>query len=116
MEFRMGGVTTFAAAGTTQNAFTGQLYERAPFSGWGALYITASVAKNSTASLNVGGVQVADGMTVNAQNRVPIEPDDVVLKEFYFDEGELLRLQLISLAACDVFWAAVLHPSEVDGE
>lgn len=109
-ELRMGGVSTFGGAGTVNNAFTGQLYERAPFDGFGSLYITSSVAKTFTASLNVGGDQVADGMTINAQNRVPIEPDDVVLKQFKYRKGDLLRLQLIGTAAGDVFWAAVLQP------
>jgi len=84
-----------AANTTVPNVLTGMRYERSPFPAIGALYVAGSAA-GLTAELNVGGRSVSPPTVVNAQNRLPVVPDDVLIPEFEADQGELIQLTVVN--------------------
>lgn len=66
-----------AANATVQNVLSGKIGEFLSQPGTVALYGTAS-AVGLNMSLLVGGQAVVDDQEVNAQNRLPLVPDDFV--------------------------------------
>lgn len=82
-----------AASTTTENVLLGNRFERAPFLGKGRLYCTGSAA-GLQAELNVGGRSVTPPTTVNAQNRLPVVPDDLLTDEWLVDKGELIQIRV----------------------
>lgn len=66
-----------AANATVQNALAGKIGEFAEADEAVRLYATAS-AVGLNVSLLIGGVVILDDQEVNAQNRMPLVPDDFV--------------------------------------
>lgn len=66
-----------AANATVQNALAGKIGEFAESNEAVRLYATAA-AVGMNVSLLVGGVVILDDQEVNAQNRMPLVPDDFV--------------------------------------
>lgn len=87
-----------AANGTTSNVFTGRRFERAPFSGFLKLYATGSAA-GLTAELNVGGQSVFPPVPLNTNNRIPIDPDDLVVSEVEVMAGDLIQVTQVNTTA-----------------
>lgn len=83
--------TSIAANATTDNVFTGQRFERAPFDGLLTLLVTGS-ATGLEYELNVGGRSVTPRIPANVQNRSPVVPDDLVVAEVEVFEGELIQV------------------------
>lgn len=83
-----------AANSTTENVLTGNRYERSPFPiARGVLFCTGSAA-GLQAELNVGGRSVTPPNTVNAQNRLPIVPDDLMTADWLAYSGELIQIRV----------------------
>lgn len=80
-----------AANTTTQNVFSGRRFERAPFDGFMALYVTGSAAGLET-ELNVGGRSVTPSVPINTQNRQPVVPDDLLVAQVEVYQGELIQV------------------------
>lgn len=83
-----------AANSTTENVLSGNRYERSPFGiALGALYCAGSAA-GLVAELNVGGRSITPPNTVNAQNRLPVIPDDLLVDEWVAYGGELIQIRV----------------------
>lgn len=110
MKVVMQGSNSIAANTTNNNVLTGQKYERPPGSAIGALYLAGS-ALGLTAELNVGGNAVSDTLTVSAQNRLPVVPDDLAIDEWEAPEGELIQLKIANTTAgaLTIFWRVELY-------
>lgn len=74
------------------NVLAGNRYERCPYPvGQGKLLCTGSAA-GLTVELNIGGRSISPVCNVNIQNRVPVEPDDTICKDFNAFSGELHQI------------------------
>jgi len=105
MTLTMQSSVSVAANSTNSNVLSGERYERSPFTALGNLYCTGS-ALGLTQELNVGGVSVTPPIKVNAQNRLPVVPDDILVDGFETFEGKLLQLTVSNTtgAALTFFW------------
>lgn len=74
----MQGTQSTAAASTTQNVLSGQIFERSPVNGMVRLACTAEAAGESRITLYVGGRVVMQESPISRQARVPLIPDDVL--------------------------------------
>lgn len=72
------GTQSTAAASTTQNVLSGQIFERSPITGIVRFAITAEAAGESRVTIYVGGRVVMQESNVSRQARVPLIPDDVL--------------------------------------
>lgn len=104
---------SIAANSTNENVLTGQRYERAPIDAMGALYCAGS-ALGLTAELNVGGSSITPPTAVNAQNRLPVVPDDSLVEDWPSPEGELIQLRVVNTTAgaLTFFWRVELDEDE----
>jgi len=110
MKLLMQGTTTVAANGTVNNVLAGEKYERPPGNAKGTLYLTGS-ATGLEAAINVGGVAVSDTVTVNAQNRTPQVPDDLLIDDWDAIINSLIQLTLFNTTAgaLTAQWKIVLN-------
>jgi hypothetical protein len=76
---------------TVQNVFQGRRFERAPTSGFLSLYCTGSAA-GLELELNIGGRSITARQPINAQNRIPVVPDDFLIGEVEAYQGELIQV------------------------
>lgn len=83
--------TSVAANSTDDNIIRNQQYQVAPFSGFLTLRDTGSAA-GLRRTLNVGGASVLDRGIVNANNRMPIDPDDTIARGIEVFQGQQLFL------------------------
>jgi hypothetical protein len=98
------------ANATSANVLTGKSHEFVPFSSVVSLYATAE-AIGLNASFLVGGVAIVDDQEVNAQNRMPITPDDYVAQTICRGgERLLLRFRNTSGGAIDAFSRVEINP------
>lgn len=81
-----------AANATNKNVFSGETYERVPFDSLLDLYVAGSAA-GLLQTLIVGGNLIVSEQPVNANNRVPIVPDDIVLASVPVRQGQLVQLR-----------------------
>jgi len=72
--------TVVAANGLSANVLAGELFEILPANAAVELYVTGSAA-GLRANFSIGGVQQLEEAVVNAQNRTPVVPDDVLTQE-----------------------------------
>lgn len=112
MQVVMQSSTVFGAAGTVENALTGQRYERPPFNCIGDLYVTGSAINLATAELNVGGASVSPATNVSGANRLPLVPDDMLIGGWPAYAGNLIQLRLVATAAATVFWRVELEQAQ----
>jgi hypothetical protein len=86
------GPVVVLANTTTPNMLTGNRFERCPYPiGQGKLLCTGSAA-GLTVELNIGGRSISPVSNVNIQNRIPVEPDDTIAKDFNAYSGELQQI------------------------
>lgn len=90
--------TSVAAGATNSSLFSGQTYERAPFDCLMDLYSTGS-AIGLNMELVVGGRLAVSNQPVNANNRVPIVPDDLAVSSIPVRFGELIQLRSVNPTA-----------------
>lgn len=87
-----------AANATTDNALTGQRFERMPFDGFVTLFSTGSAA-GLREELNIGGMSISGRMPVNTQNRSPVVPDDLRVEQVQGAKGDLIQLTVANTTA-----------------
>lgn len=109
MQVVMQSSTVFGAAGTVENALTGQRYERPPFNSFGDLYVNGSAINLLTSELNVNGASITPATNVNGQNRLPVVPDDLLVGNWPCRRGGLIQLRLVATAAATAFWRVDLE-------
>lgn len=63
----------------SDNVLAGELYEYLPTTGPLSLFVTGS-ATGLRVSFSVGGAIQAEDAVVNTQNRIPVVPDDLLLR------------------------------------
>lgn len=100
-------VSTSIAAGARVNVLAGQRFERMPYDGFVSLLETGSAA-GLESELNIGGQSISPPMPVNAQNRVPVTPDDLTL-----DGAEGYQGQLVELAVRNTTAGALTYNARV---
>jgi len=108
-------LATVIALGTTNGHIMAQRrFERAPFLCRGTLYANGS-ALGLTAELNVGGRSVSPATDVNAQNRLPVVPDDLLFAEWIAYPGEQIQITVANPTAGNLtfFWKIELEELEV---
>jgi len=99
-----------AANATSANVLTGKSHEFVPFPSVVTLYSTAeAIGLNCT--MIIGGVSIVDDQEVNAQNRMPIMPDDY-LAQTVCRGGErlVLRFRNTTVGAIDAFSRIDINP------
>ncbi|MGH2609268.1 MAG: hypothetical protein ACRDHF_09290 [Tepidiformaceae bacterium] len=69
--------TVVAANGLSPNVLSGELFEILPANAVVELYVSGSAA-GLRALFSIGGVQMLEDAVVNAQNRTPVVPDDLL--------------------------------------
>ena len=113
MKVAMQQSISIAANSTNNNVIAQQRYERPPFNAIGSLYATGSAA-GLTAELNVAGNSITPPVTVNAQNRIPVVPDDLLLEGFEVPADSLLQLTVVNTTggALTFFWKIELEVIE----
>lgn len=89
--------TTILANATNNNVNSGRTFERAPTLVQGRLYCAGSAA-GLTCALTVGTQTVTPATAVNAQNRLPVVPDDM-LTDFIAQPGELIQITVVNTTA-----------------
>lgn len=99
-----------AANSTSTNVLTGKSHEFVPFPSVVSLYCAAEgIGLNAT--FLVGGVAIVDDQEVNAQNRMPIIPDDYVAQTVCRGgERLLLRFRNTTGGALDGFSRVEVNP------
>lgn len=105
-----------AANSTNTNTLSGQRYERCPFDfALGGLYLCGS-ALGLTGELNVGGRSITPPTSMNAQNRMPVVPDDSLIEEWQAGRGELIQLTIVNTTAgaLTAFWRIELVEIETE--
>jgi hypothetical protein len=113
MIFTMQGSSSVAANTTTENVLSGQRYERPAFNSFGNLYACGS-ASGLTAELNVGGQSVTPPVTVNAENKLPIVPDHILVGGWEAPAGSLVQVRVANTTAgaLTFFWRVDLEVAE----
>lgn len=113
MKFMMQGQNSVAANTVNANVITGQRYERPQFDCVGGIYGNGSAA-GLNMELNVGGVSITPPITVNAQNRLPVVPDDSLVDGFEVVAGSQLQVTVTNTTggALTFFWRVELVPVE----
>lgn len=109
----MQGSTPVGAASTIDNVLSGQRYERSPFpAAVGSLFCTGS-ALGLRAELNIGGVSITPPVEINAQDRFPVVPDDILVSGWEVGEGRLIQLSVSSTPALTFFWRIDLEEADI---
>jgi hypothetical protein len=95
---------------TSANVLSGKSHEFVPFPAVVSLFATAE-AVGINATFLVGGVAIVDDQEVNAQNRMPIIPDDYIAQTVCRGgERLLLRFRNTTGTAYDAFSRVEINP------
>lgn len=115
MVVTMQGSAAIAAGATNSNLLSGQRFERAPGNAYGSLFVTGS-ALGLTCELNVGGRSITPPTDVNAQNRFPVVPDDVLTASWEAVGGELIQVTAVNTTSgsLTLFWRVDLELVEAE--
>lgn len=98
------------ANSTSANVLSGKTHEFVPFPAVVTLYGTAS-AVGQNVSFIVGGAAIVDDQEVNAQNRMPILPDDYIAQTVCRGgERLVLRFRNTTGGAIDAFSRLEINP------
>lgn len=90
---------SIAANTTVDNVLDGTRFARSPYAaGIGSLFCAGSAA-GLNCELNVGGRSVTPRTTVNAQNRLPVVPDDLLVEDWEVYQGELIQITVQNTTA-----------------
>lgn len=104
---------SIAANTTNENVVRDQQYQTAPFSGFLMLRDTGSAA-GLRRTLNVGGASILDRGVVNANNRVPIDPDDTIIRGVEIFKGQQIFLPVQNTTAGALTYRARLELEEAE--
>jgi hypothetical protein len=114
VKLMMQGSTAVAANSSEKNVLDGELYQTLPYDSVMALYITGSAA-GLEAQMFVGGQAVSNSVTVNAENRVPLVPDDQLISGFIGYNGQPLMLKVTNTTggALTSYWKVELQSAQL---
>jgi hypothetical protein len=108
------GPVVVLANTTVPNLLTGNRFERCPYPiGQGKLLCAGSAA-GLTVELNIGGRSITPVCNVNIQNRIPIEPDDTIAKDFTANAGELQQITVVNTTAGNLNFFFRLEMDEME--
>lgn len=99
---------SIAANSTNENVLSSQLFRTAPVTGLLRLLETGSAA-GLRRSLIVGGQTIVQRGYVNAQNRIPVDPDDQAVKGVAVMEGQEIFLMVENTTAGALTYTARLE-------
>jgi hypothetical protein len=105
--------TVIVAATTNANVNAARRFERAPSLVRGKLYAAGSAA-GLTCELNVGGRSITPPTTVNAQNRLPVVPDDLLAGDWYAAAGELIQITVVNTTGGNLTFNHRIELEEVE--
>jgi len=114
MRVVMQGSTSVGANTYDGNVLSAERYQQPPFNALGTLYVNGS-ATGLLAELNVGGISITPPVKVNAQNRSPVVPDDVLVSDWECLEGKNIQLTVTNTTggALTAFWRVELEAVEI---
>jgi len=115
MKITMEVETSVAANTTNENIIRDQQYQVAPFSGFLKLSDTGSAA-GLRRTLNVGGASVLDRGIVNANNRMPLDPDDTIIDGVEVFAGQQIFLPVQNTTGGALTYRARLILEQADEE
>lgn len=87
------------ANSTIQNVVAGNRYERVPFQAVVGTMMCTGSAAGLICELNVGGQSVSSPIEVNANNRVPLVPDDLACHGWEALQGQLIQISVTNTTA-----------------
>ena len=90
--------TSVAANSTNANVLANRRYVNAPFDGFLAVLETGSAA-GLESEINVGGISVTPRVPCNANNRSPLEPDDLRVDGIEVMAGQLIQISVTNTTA-----------------
>ena len=92
---------TIVAATTNPNVLQGRLLDRAPFLANGKIFATGSAAGLQATITNGMNIE-ARAVDVNAQNRIPVDPDDLLLGDIIFQPGASFGIAVTNTTVGDL--------------
>lgn len=98
MKVAMSVQTAVAANSTNNNVVRDEQYQTVPFDGLLRLLATGSAA-GLRHTLIISGTSILDAGFVNAQNRVPVTPDDEVVTMVEVFQGQQIFLKVQNTTA-----------------
>lgn len=107
-------VVTVVANTTNPNILQGRLLDRSPFLAQGDIFATGSAA-GLQATITSGMDTVCRGIDINAEDRIPITPDDLLVSGFIAQAGAQIGIAVSNITAgdLDVFLRIELMEMEV---
>lgn len=96
-----------------ENVLSAQLFRTAPVSGFMRILETGSAA-GLRRTLLVGGQTIANRGFVNAQNRVPVDPDDQAIVDVEVWEGQEIFLPVENTTAGALTYRARIEIEEAE--
>lgn len=113
MKWTMQNSISVGAGATNENILATERFARPVVDSIGDLYVTGS-ALGLTAELNVAGQSVTPPTGVNAQNRFPVVPDDLLCQDFEAPVDKQIQLRVVNTTggALTVFWRIDLEDAE----
>lgn len=116
MYVAMQGSETIGAGATVANILDGERYANSPFpAAIGEFYASASVA-GVTCELNVGGMSITPPAEANAENRMPLVPDDLLIPGWEVKENKLIQVTAVDTggAGATLYWKVVLEEAQIE--
>lgn len=111
MKIGMSVQTAIAANATNNNVVRDEQYQTIPFDGVLRLLATGSAA-GLRHTLIISGTSILDAGFVNAQNRVPVTPDDEVITQVEVFQGQQVFLKVQNTTAGSLTYNALI---EIEG-
>jgi len=78
---------------TNPNILQGRLLDRSPFLAKGVVWMAGSAAGLQT-TITAGLTTVCRAVDINAQNRIPVDPDDRIVSDFVAEPGAQLGVSV----------------------
>jgi len=105
---------TILANDTNPNILQGRLLDRAPFLARGVIFAAGSAA-GLQATITAGMTTVARAVDINAENRLPIDPDDRLIDDILFAPGDGFGISVTNTTAgnLDINVRIILEELEV---
>lgn len=94
-------LVTIVANTTNPNVLQGRLLDRSPFLAKGIIWAAGSAA-GLQMTVSAGLTTICRAVDINAEDRIPIEPDDRVVSDFVCEPGAQLGLAVTNTTAGDL--------------
>lgn len=106
------GVTNVAAGGVSANVIAGSIYEYAPFNALATYALVGNAAGEPRVTVTHGPRTIMEESPVSRQNRFPVLPDDIAIRNAVVRRGEriVVKYRNTGAGAVDLFWNIDLRP------